>query len=84
MFCTYKIAGHGKAFGVLYVRKSQIGPGIPERRTDINGQVRMGVFSDIGASLMSAIITVAVRDGTRFLGMIPCPGSSIEPRLDRL
>jgi len=29
-----------------------IGPGIPERRKDIYGHVRMGVFSGIGAPLM--------------------------------
>ena len=36
----------------MYVRMVPIDSGIPERRTDINGHVRMGVFSGIGASLM--------------------------------
>ena len=45
-------AGHGKAFGVSYVRMVPIDAGIPERRTDIYRHVHMGVFSGIGASLM--------------------------------
>ena len=47
-------AGHGGASGVLYVCLVNIGPGIQERHTDIYGHVCMGVFSDIGASLMPA------------------------------
>ena len=54
-------AGHGKAFGVSYVRMVPIDSGISERRTDIYGHVRMGVFSGIGAPLMYRSAIVGVR-----------------------
>ena len=40
------------AFAGSYVHIVNIEPGIPERRTDIYGHVRMGVFSGIGDPLM--------------------------------
>ena len=39
-----------------YVRILTFDSGVPERRTDIYGHVRMGVFLGIGASLMQVSV----------------------------
>ena len=66
-------AGHGRAFGVLYVRMVPIDSDIPERCTEIYGHVGMGVFSGIGAPLMylavgqlvEAMLCLTPNDGCR-------------------
>ena len=55
VFCMYKNSGHRRVFAISYVCKANIGPDIPERRTDINGQVRMSLFLDIVFSLMMSL-----------------------------
>ena len=60
VFRMYKIAGHRRAFGVSYVRKSQIDLDILEQWANIIGQVRMSAFSDIVGSLVDVHMSASL------------------------
>ena len=80
------------AFGGSYVCIVNIVPGILERRTDIYGHVRMGVFLGIGPPLMSRMEHRSLSDESSRLRLgvnvdmrtLPLHSPALAPRPRRL